>query len=144
MRKIQRSALVIYSPEQMFDIVNDVERYGSFLPWCERGIVLSQTDEQMTACVELKASGVKQSFTTRNSLDRPNSIKMSRESGVLTSLQGEWRFLALGEDGCKISLDLSFDMPRSLALIGGARLFDNAADKMVEVFCDRAAILYGG
>ena len=97
----------------------------------------------MVATVDLKAKGVRQSFTTKNTLDRPHCIKMSRESGILTSLQGEWQFKALGEDGCKISLDLSFDMPRSLSLVGGTRLFDQAADKMVEVFCARADQLHG-
>lgn len=144
MRYIKRSALVPYSPDQMFDIVNDVERYGEFLPWCERGQILSQTAVEMVAAVELKASGMKQAFTTRNRLDRPNSIKMSRESGVLTSLSGEWIFTALGDDGCKLALELEFDMPMSIAMIGGAKMFDNAADKMVEVFCDRAVQLYGG
>ena len=144
MRQIQRSALVPYSAEQMFDIVNNVARYQEFLPWCESSEILSDSDSEMIASVDLKAKGMRQSFTTRNTLDRPNSIKMSRESGILTSLQGEWQFKALGEDGCKISLDLSFDMPRSLSLVGGTKLFDQAADKMVEVFCARADQLYGG
>lgn len=143
MRQIQRSALVPYSAEQMFDIVNDVARYQDFLPWCERSTVISESDDSMVAKVELKAKGMSQSFTTRNTLERPSSIKMNREEGILSSLQGEWRFAALGEDGCKISLDLAFDMPRSLTLVGGTRLFDQAADKMVEVFCARADQLYG-
>ena len=143
MRQIQRSALVPYSAAQMFDIVNDVARYDEFLPWCSGSEVMRESEQEMLARVDLNATGVRQSFTTRNALQRPNSIRMSREAGVLTSLQGEWQFKALGEDGCKISLDLSFDMPRSIALMGGAMLFDQAADKMVEVFCRRAEKLYG-
>ncbi len=144
MRQIQRSALVPYSAEQMYNIVNDVARYAEFLPWCEGSKVESESETEMVARVDLAATGMRQSFTTRNVLDKPNSIKMTREAGVLTSLQGEWQFKSLGEDGCEISLDLSFDMPRTLALVGGAKLFDQAADKMVEVFCRRADELYGG
>lgn len=132
-----------YSAEQMFDIVNDVRRYGEFLPWCESAEVESESETAMRARVDLVAKGMRQSFTTSNILDRPNSIKMSRESGVLTSLQGEWQFKALGSDGCKVSLHLEFDMPRSLAMVGGAMMFDRAADKMVEVFCQRADSIYG-
>lgn len=127
----------------MYDVVNDVARYGEFLPWCDHAQVEVETETSMLATVDLSAKGMRQSFTTRNTLDRPNSIKMARESGVLTSLQGEWRFKALGADGCKVSLDLQFDMPRSLSLVGGAMMFDRAADKMVEVFCQRADELYG-
>ena len=143
MRQIQRSALVPYSAEQMFDIVNDVARYREFLPWCEGSEVKSHSLDEMIARVDLKASGMRQSFTTRNRLNRPNSIMMSREAGILTSLQGEWQFRALGEDGCKVSLDLRFDMPRAIAMVGGALLFDQAADRMVEVFCLRAEQLHG-
>lgn len=143
MRQIQRSALVPYSAEQMFDIVNDVARYGEFLPWCEGSEVESESETEMVARVDLAAKGMRQSFTTRNTLQRPHSIKLSREAGVLTSLRGEWQFKQLGEDGCKISLNLSFDMPRSIAMVGGGLLFDQAADKMVEVFCRRADELHG-
>jgi ribosome-associated toxin RatA of RatAB toxin-antitoxin module len=58
-------------------------------------------------------------------------------------VHGEWAFKALGDEGCKVSLDLNFDMPRAMAVMGAGRVFDNAADKMVEVFCVRAAELYG-
>ena len=143
MRRIQRSALVPHSTEQMFDIVNDVGKYGEFLPWCQSAEVKSESESEMIATVNLMASGLRQSFTTRNTLHRPHSIKMSRVAGVLTSLQGEWQFKSLGEDGSKISLQLVFDMPRSLSLVGGTMMFDRAADKMVEVFCQRAEQLYG-
>lgn len=127
----------------MFDIVNDVGRYGEFLPWCQSAEVTSQSESEMVATVNLSAKGMRQSFTTRNTLNRPHSIRMSRVAGVLTSLQGEWQFKSLGDDGSKISLHLVFDMPRSLSLVGGTMMFDRAADKMVEVFCQRAEQLYG-
>lgn len=143
MRRITRSALVPHSPEQMFKIVNDVARYSEFLPWCESSRVLSETQHEMVATIEMKATGIRQSFTTRNILDAPHQIKMSHVEGMFSSLYGEWNFRALGDDGCKVSLDMSFDMPRTLSLMGAGLMFDNAADKMVEVFCSRAAQLYG-
>tara|TARA_R110002073_G_scaffold258283_1_gene421258 strand:+ start:2740 stop:3171 length:432 start_codon:yes stop_codon:yes gene_type:complete len=143
MRSIQRSALVPYSPAQMFDVVNDVARYSDYLPWCESSRVVSESEIEMLASIQMKATGIRQSFTTRNSLDRPNKISMSHVEGLFSSLHGEWTFKALGDEGCKVSLDLSFDMPRTLAVMGAGLAFDNAADKMVEVFCVRAAQLYG-
>lgn len=143
MRRIKRSALVPYSPQQMFDIVNDVARYGEYLPWCESGLVVSETDCEMVATIQMKAPGIRQSFTTRNVLDEPNQIRMKQIEGMFSSLQGEWNFKALGEDGSKVSLDMTFDMSRTLAMMGAGVMFDSAADKMVEVFCNRAAQLYG-
>jgi ribosome-associated toxin RatA of RatAB toxin-antitoxin module len=143
MRRIQRSALVPFSPEQMFDIVNDVARYNEYLPWCESSRVISQFDDEMLASIQMKATGIRQSFTTRNFLARPSQIKMSHVEGMFLTLQGEWNFKALGDDGCKVSLDMFFDMPRTLSMMGAGIMFDNAADKMVEVFCNRAAELHG-
>ena len=142
MRSIQRSALVPYSPRQMFDVVNNVARYSEYLPWCDSSRVISETDLEMVACISLKATGIRQSFTTRNVLAAPNRISMSHVDGLFSSLHGEWYFKALGEDGCRVSLDLNFDMPRTLAAVGAGRVFDNAADRMVDVFCVRANALY--
>jgi len=143
MRSIQRSALVPYSPRQMFDVVNDVARYSEYLPWCDTSRIISETEFQMVASISLKATGIRQSFTTRNVLDQPSRISMSHIEGLFSSLHGEWYFKALGEDGCRVSLDLNFDMPRTLAAVGAGRVFDNAADRMVDVFCVRASELYG-
>lgn len=142
MRRIQRSALVPYSPQQMFDVVNNVARYTEYLPWCDSSRIISETDVEMVASISLKATGIRQSFTTRNVLVAPNRISMSHIDGLFSSLHGEWEFKALGDDGCRVTLDLNFDMPRSLAVVGAGRVFDNAADKMVDVFCVRASELY--
>jgi ribosome-associated toxin RatA of RatAB toxin-antitoxin module len=127
----------------MFEVVNDVARYGEYLPWCESGRVLSESEFEMIAAIQMRATGIRQSFTTRNELTPPWQIKMNQVEGMFSSLSGEWNFKALGDDGCKVSLDLSFDMPRTLSLMGAGAMFDSTADKMVEVFCRRAAELYG-
>lgn len=142
MRSIQRSALVPYTAEQMFAIVNDVRRYSDFLPWCSSSQVLSESPVEMVATIEMSANGMQRSFTTRNTLEPPNSIKMKQQQGVFTSLNGEWLFAALGDDGCKVSLDLNFDMPKAMMMMGVGRVFDKAADRMVEVFCQRATQIY--
>jgi len=127
----------------MFNIVNDVSRYGEYLPWCESTRILSESESSMIASIQMKATGIRQSFTTRNTLLPPTQIKMHQVDGMFSSLNGEWNFKALGDEGCKVSLDLSFDMPRTLRLMGAGAMFDSAADKMVEVFCNRAAEVYG-
>jgi ribosome-associated toxin RatA of RatAB toxin-antitoxin module len=86
MRSIQRSALVPYSPAQMFDVVNDVAHYSDYLPWCERSRVIRQSEFQMVASIEMKATGIRQSFTTKNALDRPNRISMSHVEGLFSCM----------------------------------------------------------
>ncbi|MFT7091888.1 MAG: ribosome-associated toxin RatA of RatAB toxin-antitoxin module [Candidatus Azotimanducaceae bacterium] len=127
----------------MFDVVNNVARYSEYLPWCDSSRIISESEFEMVASISLKATGIRQSFTTRNTLDQPNRISMAHMEGLFSSLHGEWYFKALGEDGCRVSLDLNFDVPRTLAAVGAGRVFDHAADKMVDVFCVRASELYG-
>ncbi len=143
MKRIHRSAIVPYSCRQMFDIVNDVERYPDFLPWCSDANIVSESDSEMLARLEMSATGMRYNFTTRNQLDAPAAIRMSLVDGMFSSLSGGWQFLALGEDGSKVSLELRFSLPGSLMRMSAGRVFTSAADKMVDAFCRRAEQLHG-
>ncbi|MGA7298277.1 MAG: type II toxin-antitoxin system RatA family toxin [Rhodanobacteraceae bacterium] len=142
MIEIKRSALVACSPEQMFDLVNDVEAYPKRFGWCEGAAVQSHDEHSLTARLDLAFAGLRHSFSTHNTLQRPERIDMHLAGGPLRSLDGTWTFKALGTEGCKVSLDLRFDFRQRL--LGPAlRLgFRSMADRMVNDFCAEAALAY--
>lgn len=143
MIEIRRSALVRYSPDQMFDLVNDVQAYPKRFPWCVDAQVLEQAEDVLVARLDLKYMGFRQSFTTRNSTVRPSRLHMSLVDGPFRSLDGLWEFIALGDAGCKISFALDFDYAGKL---GGAAIklgFQGLASRMVDDFCREAERTYG-
>ena len=143
MIRIRRQAIVRQTPERMFDLVNDVEAYPTRFPWCAAARVLAREDDALTARLDLRIAGFTQSFTTRNTFERPRHLRMQLVDGPLRALDGEWTFAALGEDGCKTALALDFDYAGKL--MGPAlRLgFQGLASRMVDDFCAAAAKLDG-
>jgi ribosome-associated toxin RatA of RatAB toxin-antitoxin module len=141
--QIRRSALVRYSPGQMFDLVNDVEAYPRRFTWCAAADVLEQNEAAMTAQLEVRIAGMTQRFTTRNTLQRPERIDLALVDGPFRALSGSWQFTPLGEEGCKISLAMDFEYSGSL--LGPAlRLgFQGLADRMVDEFVRVAYRVYG-
>jgi ribosome-associated toxin RatA of RatAB toxin-antitoxin module len=140
--EIRRSAIVPFTPAQMFDLVNDVEAYPKRFGWCDAAEVLEREDNVLVARLDLKFAGLKQSFTTRNTTDRPDSLAMKFVEGPFRSLDGVFTFQALGDVGCKIALALDFDY----AGLGGSVLklgFQQLANRMVDDFCDEARRQYG-
>jgi ribosome-associated toxin RatA of RatAB toxin-antitoxin module len=140
--EIRRSAIVPFTPAQMFDLVNDVEAYPKRFGWCDAAEVLEREDNVLVARLDLKFAGLKQSFTTRNTTDRPHSLAMKFVEGPFRSLDGVFTFQALGDVGCKIALALDFDY----AGLGGSVLrmgFQQLANRMVDDFCDEARRQYG-
>jgi len=141
--EIRRSALVKYSPAQMFDLVNEVEAYPKRFPWCAGADVLERGDNMLVARLDLKFAGFRQSFTTRNTTERPHRLQMSLVDGPFRTLEGVWDFIALGDSGCKIAFALDFDYAGKL---GGTALklgFQGLASRMVEDFCREAERAYG-
>ncbi|MDO3388452.1 type II toxin-antitoxin system RatA family toxin, partial [Gilvimarinus sp. SDUM040013] len=106
---IQRSALLPYPAQALYDLVNDVASYPQFLPWCSAATVIDSSETHMRAKLEVAKGGISQHFVTRNVLVPGQSIEMNLEEGPFTQLHGVWVFKPLGEKACKISLDLSFD-----------------------------------
>lgn len=143
MIEIRRSALVKYSPAQMFDLVNEVEAYPKRFPWCAGAEVLERQENVLVARLDLKFAGFRQSFTTRNSIDPPRRLQMNLVDGPFRSLEGVWEFIALGDDGCKVAFALDFDYAGRLG--GGAMKlgFQGLAGRMVDDFCREAERVYG-
>jgi len=141
--RIQRSALLPYPAQALFDLVNDVASYPQFLPWCRSSEVLEVSETHMLASLEVAKGSIGQRFVTRNVLQPGQRIEMNLQEGPFTSLNGVWEFKALGDKACKISLDLTFDYAGPLVRATLGPLFNQAANTMVDAFCQRAKQLYG-
>lgn len=142
-KTIERSALVRHSARRMYDLVNDIERYPEFLPWCSSAQVHEADDQQKLASLEVNKGGVRQSFSTRNRLLAPERIAMELVEGPFTHLRGEWHFRALNEEACKVILTLEFSLNGRVARVAFGNVFSQAANTMVDAFCRRADALYG-
>jgi len=142
MRRVTRSALVTHSAHQMFDVVNDVARYVDFLPWCVGSEIIEDANNIMVAQLVIARGGLKHSFTTKNTHIKPDSIQVDLVKGPFSKLSGLWQFTQLGEDGCRIEMDLSFDFDNRVMNMTLAGVFNVAADTMVDAFCERADELY--
>jgi len=143
MPSIKRSALVAYSASQMYDLVNDVDSYDSFLPGCEKSEVIEFTEKHMLASLILSKAGVKQTLTTINTLDRDKSIGMDLSDGPFKSLEGGWSFTPLSDEACKIELNLDFVFSSKLMELAFGKFFNILANNMVNAFSQRAKQVYG-
>ncbi len=143
MANVRRSALLPYSSGQVFDLVNDVERYPEFLPWCREAKIVDDEGEQVVAELTIRKGGIRESFTTRNLLDRPRSIALELVEGPFKRLSGLWCFTELAENGSKVDFELDFEMAASLIDKTLGILFAHAAGSLVDAFCRRARDVYG-
>lgn len=142
MPRIQRSAVVPYSPEQMFDLVNDIESYPRFLPWCRSARLLSSGDGWVRARIEMAKGALHRSFTTRNTLERGRRIRIRLEDGPFSRLEGDWHFDPAAAGGCRVSLDLEFEFAgRMLSRVVGP-IFNQIASTLVDSFVRRAHDVY--
>lgn len=142
MANVRRSALVAFSAESMFDLVNDVASYPQFLPGCSDSKVLEDNSDSMKASVLISKGGVKQWFTTQNVLARGEYIKMNLVDGPFSHLDGGWTFTKLEDDACKIELNLHFTFSSKLAEMAFGRVFNSIASNMVNAFTARAKKVY--
>jgi ribosome-associated toxin RatA of RatAB toxin-antitoxin module len=136
--EVRRSALVANSPAQMFALIDAVEDYPQFLPWCGATKVLHRDETTTRATVEINYHGIRQSFTTENTKRPPQEMLIKLVEGPFRKLEGEWRFTALGDQGCKIEFRLSYEFSgRLLAKLIGP-VFNYIANSLVEAFVKRA------
>ena len=143
MNKINRSAIVAYSQDQMFRLVTDISSYPEFLPWCSETQIISSDEKQTTAKLFVAFKGVKQSFTTCNTNYQPEIITMNLVDGPFSEMGGQWKFTALSQSACKIELKLEFAFASKwLEKIVGP-VFGMIGNTMVDSFHQRAKELYG-
>ena len=143
MTTINKSALVPYKADVMFALVDDIEAYPQFLPWCDATTILERTEDEVRASIGISHSGFKKSFTTCNRNQAGKMIEMRLLEGPFRRLEGFWRFDELGDAGCKISLDLEFEFSNKLVGLAFGPVFSQIANSLVDAFCKRAKDLYG-
>lgn len=142
MSEVNKSMLVGYSAQQMFALVDAVESYPEFLPWCGGA---GYRDERRTrATIEINFRGIRQSFTTENTKDAPHALHMKLVEGPFRTLDGGWRFTELSGQGCKIEFRLHYEFSSRLLekLVGP--VFSHIANTIVDGFIRRAEKVYGG
>jgi len=141
--EIRRSALLPFPAASLFAIVNDVESYPEFLPWCSAAEVVVEGDRQLLATLLLTGRGLNESFTTRNTFIPNERIELELVSGPFADLAGAWEFTPLGDVGCRVELNLEFQFSGVRQILGGpfARVFSRSADQLVNAFSARAQTL---
>lgn len=144
MPTISKSALVPFSAAQMFALVDEVPEYPKFLPWCGGAEELSRDVDSVRASVTIAHSGINKSFTTLNRLQQDKMIEMQLVDGPFKHLHGFWRFEALSETACKVSLDLEYEFSSKLLGLAVGPVFNQIANSLVDAFVTRAEHLYGG
>jgi ribosome-associated toxin RatA of RatAB toxin-antitoxin module len=141
---VSKSVLLPFSTEQMYALVDAIDLYPEFLPWCSAASVLSRSAESAEAVIEMNFRGIRQRFTTVNTNQPPVLIELNLKDGPFSSLTGQWRFLQLGDLGCKVSFELQYEFSsRAIAAVIGAA-FDRIANSLLDAFVTRADDIYGG
>ncbi len=142
MKQVTRSALVSFSAEQMYDLVNDVAKYPEFLPGCSGSRVLESSATAMVASVDVSKAGISKTFTTSNTLIPCEAILMNLVDGPFKSLQGGWYFMPLDEQACKVELKLEFDFSSKMIEMAFGKVFSELTNNMVNAFTQRAKHVY--
>ena len=142
MATVEKTVLVAHSAVQMFDLVDRVEDYPAFLPWCGGASVSDSFENNVSATVHINYHHIRQSFTTRNMRMPPHRIDMSLQDGPFRHLDGSWRFIPLSESACKIEFRLHYEFSSKLLekLVGP--VFHMIANSFVDAFIQRAEKVY--
>ncbi len=144
MSHIQRSALVHYSPVEMYQLVNNVADYALFLPWCRSSEVKNESETEMLASVEIARGVLNKTFTTHNQLQKNHRIELQLVDGPFKKLSGYWQFDQLKtENACKVILELDFEFDNAMMSMAAKPVFTQIANSLVDSFCKRAVEVYG-
>jgi ribosome-associated toxin RatA of RatAB toxin-antitoxin module len=143
MAHVSRSALIGYSAQQMFDLVNDIEQYPQFMQGCRSARVISKSDKELVGELSLAKAGVTQTFVTRNFLIAPSRIEMKLEEGNFSKFSAVWQFEALTEAACKVSFEMEFEFKYGLVDLAVGKLLSGSANNLVDALVDRAKLVYG-
>lgn len=143
MTHVQRSVLLPFPANKIYDLVNDVDSYPEFVPWCIKCEVYENNQDEKKATMYFASRGIKASVTTRNELFEDKKIIMHLVSGPFKHLTGEWQFHSIDENACKVEFDMQFKFSHRLYEITLGPIFNQVASKLVSAFTQRAMQLYG-
>lgn len=143
MPTIHRKLQVNYAASDMFQLVDNIEQYQHFLPWCKESRVLSRTPEIVSATLLLSAKGFQKAFTTCNQLQENKSIDISLINGPFRSLEGRWLFHAETDNSCTLEFDLAFEFSSKFLSLAFSPVFHQLSATLIDAFSARAVQLYG-
>lgn len=143
MTTISKTALVTHSPEEMFKLVDNIEAYSEFLPWCGKATEISRDLINVEASLFISHSGLNKEFTTQNKNTAFEKIEMHLVNGPFKNLDGVWLFEPLGETACKVSLNLEFEFASKIVSVTLGPIFSKIANSLVDAFIKRADSIYG-
>ena len=143
MTLIDRSALLPYTANRLFDLVNDIESYPGYMNGCVGAQILRREEDVVEARLDLAQGGIAQSFATRNRLQPHTSIELELIEGPFNHFAGRWRFQPLGDAACKVSLNLEFHMNSRFLSAAAARLFESVTGDLIRAVTERARQLHG-
>jgi ribosome-associated toxin RatA of RatAB toxin-antitoxin module len=144
MRQVTKTVLVPYAASEMYELVDRVELYPAFLPWCGGSRVLAERADGKTARIDIDYAGVHAHFTTDNRNRAGESIVITLRDGPFRHLHGEWQFWALAPDGCKVALALAYEFATPLLERAVGPVFNHIANTFIEAFVRRADAVYPG
>jgi ribosome-associated toxin RatA of RatAB toxin-antitoxin module len=142
MQVVERSALVTFTPAQMFALVNDVPRYPEFLPWCVGVRVEDVSPTERIAMMKIAHGVLQTEFTTRNTLIPDAQIDMQLTHGPFRDLTGEWRFEAIGARGSRVNFKVEFEFKNRLTAAAFNAVFETLCGSIVDAFVVRAKKIY--
>ena len=138
MEHVKKSAILPYSAKAMYDLVNDIEQYPQFLPWCSAAKIHSREDHEITASLTLKKGGLHKSFTTRNELMPHRQIEMHLINGPFKHLYGLWLFQETDAGHCCISVDISYSFDSRIMAMMIGPVFGHIANTLLSAFVEQA------
>lgn len=144
MPDVARSILVEFAPRQMYGLIDAVEDYPTFLPWCGAATVLHRDEWVTRATITIDYHGIRQSFTTENSKRAPTEMTIRLVEGPFRHLDGNWRLTELAGRGCKVELTLRYEFASSILARLVGPVFNHIANTLVDAFAKRAEQVYGG
>ena len=139
---VERQGIVPYTAQRMYALVEDIESYPLFLPWCSRTEVVARSARRAVATIHVDFRGVQQAFTTENRMRPGERIEMALVRGPFKDLAGEWRFFALSAAGCRVELALAYQLASPLLARVVGPVFDHIANTFVDAFVRRADALH--
>lgn len=142
MRRVKRSALVPYPAEAMFALVDDIQSYPEFLPWCRAAREHSRSETQVEASLELARGGISKWFTTRNRMVPGERIDIELVEGPFRKLDGHWSFSPLGGEGCRVNLEMEFEFSSRMLDMMIGPVFEQICNSLLDAFVERARSQY--
>lgn len=144
MKEVKRSALVPYTAEQMFALVEDIERYPQFLPWVSAAQLLERSPREVVGRLEMHRAGMREVVTTRNVLTPHREITLALVAGPFKTLAGLWTFEPIGTDrGTRVALSIRFEFANPMLSLLLSRTFEKSCNELVDAFVARARAVYG-